>query len=537
MKWFHRLRWQLTLSHLLATAFTLMSMIAALVLIVGTFLAGQSTESRQPASDARAVAGVVGGVLASSASPTDIDVILFQLANGTLRLTVGLPNPATRRGLPLQFGLSDVAYIVVLDRNGNLIASSDPAGANFSPPERNEWSALANAPENGTTSVRSGPGPVALGAAAITDDSGDRIGTAILAKTQLPPPSQPFDFARGLTVFGFASVIVLAAASIFALVSSSIVAVLLSRPLVKRLEGLGSAVEAVARGDFSRRVSPGAEDEIGQLARRFNRMADDLEHTLGELRAERDRVAGLLDERRKLVANASHELRTPVATVRGYLESAIARPEPLSDTLRHDLETMERELIRLQQLIEDLFALSRAAVGRLTLRSELVDVGAAARRLVDLTAPLAWRQRRVQVIAEIAPDAPPALADPQRLDQIISNLLGNAVRHTPPGGLVAAAVSADSSFVRLDVRDTGDGITPEDVPHIFEPFFRGQSEHGQGGAGLGLALVKELAEAMHGTVSVDSLPGEGSCFSVRLPITPARPTAEAAHTAAYGPLP
>src|SRR5437762_11421961 len=127
MRWFHRLRWQLTLSHLLATAFTLMSMIAAVVLIVGTFLAGQSTQSREPASDARAVAGVVGGVLASGASPSDIDVVLSQLASGTLRLTVGLPNPAAR--LPFQFGLSDVAYIVLLDRNGNPIASSDPSGA------------------------------------------------------------------------------------------------------------------------------------------------------------------------------------------------------------------------------------------------------------------------------------------------------------------------------------------------------------------------------------------------------------------------
>jgi len=521
MRFFHRLRWQLTLSHLLATVFTLLSMIAAVVLIAGTYLAGQSTESRQPASDARAVAGVVGGLVASDADPAQMNAILSALANGSLRLTVGLPNPATRRGLPFQFGLSDVTYIVVLDRDGQPVASSDPAGASFSPPESAEWSGLASgAPDNGRMAVRSGPGPAALGAAAITDDNGNRIGSVIVAKTQLPPPSQPFDLARGLTVFGFASVIVLAAASIFALMSSSLVAVLLSRPLVKRLEGLGSAVEALARGDLSSRVGAGADDEIGQLARRFNRMADDLEHTLDELRAERDRVAGLLDERRKLVANASHELRTPVATVRGYLESALAQPDALPNALRHDLETMERELARLQQLIEDLFALSRTAVGRLTLRSEPVDVGAAARRLVELTAPLAWRQRRVQVIAEIAPEAPLALADPQRLDQIMSNLIGNAVRHTPPGGLVAAAVSTEDGVVQLAVRDTGDGITPEDLPHVFEPFFRGGSEHsGGGGAGLGLALVKELAEAMGGTVTVDSTPGEGSSFTVRLPAT------------------
>jgi signal transduction histidine kinase len=375
----------------------------------------------------------------------------------------------------------------------------------------------ASASDNGSMLIRSGGGPAALGAAPILGQAGQRVGSVVLATTELPAPSPRFDLVRGLTVFGFASVVVLGAASIFALISSTGVAILLSRRLVKRLERLGGAAEALARGDLSQRVDAGADDEVGQLARRFNRMADDLEQTLGQLRDERDRVAGLLDERRKLVANASHELRTPVATVRGYLESALGRSEPLPDELRSDLQTMEHELSRLQQLIEDLFALSRAAVGRLTLRIEPIDAGQAVRRLVDLMGPLAWRQRRVQVIAEIAPELPKVRADAQRLDQIISNLVGNAIRHTPPGGLVAAAVCAEPGIVRLDVRDTGEGIPAEDLPHVFEPFFRGQSDNGQGGAGLGLALVKDLAEAMGGTVAVESTVGEGSCFSVRLP--------------------
>jgi signal transduction histidine kinase len=141
-------------------------------------------------------------------------------------------------------------------------------------------------------------------------------------------------------------------------------------------------------------------------------------------------------------------------------------------------------------------------------------------RLVETAAPLAWRQRRVQLIAEVADDVPLARADQQRLEQIVSNLLGNAIRHTPPGGLVAAAVSFEPpGVVRLDVRDTGEGIRPEDIPHVFERFFRGRSQHGEGGAGLGLALVKELTEAMNGSVAAASTPGEGSCFTVRLPAT------------------
>jgi len=331
-----------------------------------------------------------------------------------------------------------------------------------------------------------------------------------------PTPGGGFDLLRGLAIFGAASVAVLGAASIFALVSSGLVAYLLSRRLVRRLEHLGKAAESLAAGDLSQRVDAGA-DEVGQLAHRFNNMAADLERTLGDLRSERDRVAGLLDQRRQLVANASHELRTPVATVRGYLESALAQPAELPVGLRADLETMERELARLQQLIDDLFALSQAAVGRLSMRLEPTDAGAVVKRLVETTAPLAWRQRQVQVLAEFEQDTPLARADAQRLEQVVSNLLGNAARHTPPGGLVAAAVSTEPAAVRLDVRDTGEGITADEVPHLFERFFRGHAQNGQAGAGLGLALVKELTEAMGGSVEANSTPGEGSCFTIRLP--------------------
>src|SRR5207253_11462910 len=134
--------------------------------------------------------------------------------------------------------------------------------------------------------------------------------------------------------------------------------------------------------------------------------------------------------------------------------------------------------------------LSRAEVGRLEMRLGPTDVAAVVRRLTDTVAPLAWGQGRVQVIAEAGADVPPARADAQRLEQIVSNLLVNAVRHTPPGGLVAAAVSTEAAAVRVDVRDTGSGITEDEVPRLFERFFRGQAQNGHAGAGLGLALVK-----------------------------------------------
>lgn len=518
MRRFARLRWQLTLSHLLAIAFTLLSMIAAVLLISGAWWASQNGTSREPAVTARNVAGVIGGMVENGSDPAQLGPVLRALTEGTLRTVIGLPGSDRRPGPP-PFGLNGVAYIVVLDQAGTPLASSDVSGAAFAPPERGEWQALAaGADANGSMVLRAGGGPPALGVAPISDASGRNLASVIVALSSRPVVAGGgLDLLHGLTLFGAASIAVLGAASIFALGSSSVVAYLLSRRLVARLESLGRAAESLAAGDLSQRVDAGP-DEVGQLARRFNHMADDLERTLGELRAERDRVAGLLEDRRQLVASASHELRTPVATARGYLDSALGRQAELPVGLQADLETMQRELARLQQLIDDLFALSQAAVGRLSLRLEPTDAGAVVRRLVETTAPLAWRQRRVEVLAEIGSAAVLARADGQRLEQMVSNLLGNAIRHTPPGGMVAAAVWADAESVRVDVRDTGEGIGPDDLPHVFERFYRGRSRNGEGGAGLGLALVKELTEVMGGTVSAASSVGEGSCFSVRLPV-------------------
>ena len=490
-----RLRWQLTVSHLLATAFTLLLMIATVVIIASSWLGAMDSNQRGPTNDARGVAAAIGGMVENGASGDELNPVLRGLANGTLRLAVGF-GPQDRRGFPGQFGLTDVDYIVLFDPRGQIIASSDPAGAAFAPP----------------ASDYSGTAP-------ITDPSDGRVlANVVVAKTrpEAAPQTNGIDFVRGLAIFGVASIAVLFAASIFALISSSVVAYLLSRRLVRRLERLGQAAQALAAGDLTQRVEDGS-DEIGQLARQFNSMAADLERTLGELRAERDRVTGLLDERRQLIASASHELRTPVATLRGYLESALARQAELPEGMAADLDIMHREVLRLQSLIEDLFVLSQAAVGRLSLRLEPTDASAVVKRLVETSAPLAWRQRRVQLLSDVADAVPAARADEQRLEQIVSNLLGNAIRHTPPGGLVAAAVCSENGHVRLEVRDTGSGIAAADLPHVFERFFRGRSTNGEAGAGLGLALVKELSEAMGGSVEARSTVGEGSTFVVRLP--------------------
>lgn len=304
---------------------------------------------------------------------------------------------------------------------------------------------------------------------------------------------------------------------------SAIFSYFFARRMTRRIESLARAVSALRAGNYGIRISVQGEDEIARLQADFNVMADALERARRDLQAERDNVATLLRARRELIASVSHELRTPVATLRGYLESTrVHWDEAPPLTLHHDLLVMEQETIRLQALINDLFTLARAEVGRLEMRCEPTDVGMVARRVVETMASLAWQSGRVEVVADVAGETPPAQADAIRLEQVLHNLLHNAVRHTPPGGIVAIMAQADLDAVVLHVRDTGEGIDPADLPRIWERFYRTERAREQptSGTGLGLALVKELVEAMGGAVAVESVPGEGSCFSIRLPCAP-----------------
>lgn len=329
------------------------------------------------------------------------------------------------------------------------------------------------------------------------------------------------------TGFPFYLLSILVALSIFTSLALAIVlppsalfSYLFARRMTRRIEALARATSALRQGEYSIRVPVMGEDEIARLQADFNAMAADLERTMRELQEERDAVATLLKARRELIASVSHELRTPIATLRGYLESTRthwdATPPP---TLRQDLQVMEQETIRLQALIDDLFTLSRAEVGKLELRCQNVDAGALARRVAATVAPLAWQAGRVEVIAGVDCDAPIIFVDPCRLEQALHNLAHNGVRHTPPGGIVALLVQADDAAVTLQVKDTGEGIAPADLPRIWERFYRAESSraHSGNGSGLGLALVKELTEAMGGEASVESVPGEGSCFTLRFP--------------------
>lgn len=319
-------------------------------------------------------------------------------------------------------------------------------------------------------------------------------------------------------VFGFLTISVL----FFLLPPIMLFSHFFVRRITQRIEMLASAASAMRLGNYSIRVPVQGEDEVARLQNDFNIMAAHLEHTLHELQQERDNVAQLLHERRELIASVSHELRTPVATMRGYLESTLAnwQKEP-SPTLHQDLEIISQQTIRLQGLINDLFMLARAEVGRLKLRCVPTSVDLLVQRIVDTLAPLTWRGSRVELVADVAPDLPQALVDEGRLEQILQNLLNNGVRHTPPGGIIAVSAQVDTAREQLvlQVKDTGEGIPADELSHIWDRFYRTRKSRNESssGTGLGLAIVKEMTEAMGGTVEVESELGLGTCFTIRVP--------------------
>lgn len=305
-----------------------------------------------------------------------------------------------------------------------------------------------------------------------------------------------------------------------------------ARRMTRRLENLATATTAIREGDRSARVAVQGRDEVAQLQTNFNAMADVLEDSIAETAAERDKIARLLELRRELVASVSHELRTPLTIIRGHLDSALTGGGAIEPNLRRDIEVMHGEALRLQRLIDDLFALSRAEVGALTFHPRSFDVTATLKRCAEAASPAAWRTNRIEIVVEAAASLPPIMVDPERLEQILFNLINNAVRHSPPGGLVHLSAARDGDIVRIDVADTGEGIAPDELSLVWDRFYRGKNAKDARGSGIGLSVVRELTEAMGGAVCVVSTLGEGTQFTLRFPIAAgvASPANSAAET-------
>jgi signal transduction histidine kinase len=273
-----------------------------------------------------------------------------------------------------------------------------------------------------------------------------------------------------------------------------------ARGILRPIGALTAAARHMEQGDLSQRVVVHSDDEIGRLGHAFNGMAEGLARTE--------------QLRRTMVTDVAHELRTPLTNLRGYLEAVrdgvtLPRPEVI--------ESLYEEAMLLSHLVDDLQDLSLSEGGRLVLRREAVDVHAL---LTSAAQSIGPRASGLEVTVEVTPELPMAWADPQRIGQVLRNLLANAVTHTAPGGRVTLRAAASGEHLRIEVRDTGSGIAAEHVPNVFERFYRADPSRTRatGGAGIGLAIVKQLVEAHGGTVGLASVLGEGSCFAFTLPV-------------------
>ena len=237
---------------------------------------------------------------------------------------------------------------------------------------------------------------------------------------------------------------------------------------------------------------------------------------------EQQRAERSEQDRRQLVVNMGHEIRTPISSIRGHAEALLdGAGKPSEDETKRYLEVIQRETERLGALVDDLLVVARGEAGELSLDLRPVDVAAVVREVVEALAPIALRDRKVKLVAQLPePGTPPAnaWADRDRLTQVLMNLVRNGIAYTPEGGIVSVAVSPAGDRVEIAVADTGVGIAAEDLPKIFDRFYRADESRSRatGGFGLGLAISRDLVQAMAGTIEVTSEPGFGSRFTVRL---------------------
>lgn len=300
----------------------------------------------------------------------------------------------------------------------------------------------------------------------------------------------------------------LALAALVGIIIAVLASLFMSQQIVAPLRHLLYATRRIAAGHYAERVPApeiSAGDELTELAHSFNRMAESLE------KAEA--------MRRDLVANVAHELRTPLTSIKGYLEGLMDEVIPAAP---ETYERLYREVHRLERLIDDLLELNRVEAGVYELHRQPVAVPELVRSTVERL-DLQFREKGVHLVQQVPADLPRVMVDVGRIGQVLVNLLGNALQYTPAGGTVTISALREKDFVLIRITDTGIGIAPEDLPHIFERFYRADRSRARssGGSGIGLTIAKLLAEAHGGFIRAESAGlGKGSTFTLGLPIAP-----------------
>jgi heavy metal sensor kinase len=278
----------------------------------------------------------------------------------------------------------------------------------------------------------------------------------------------------------------------------------MSRRALSPVDQLTRAARRIGLDNLGQRLAVSQTgDELERLGDTWNEMLWRLDNAVQRMR--------------QFTADASHELRTPISVIRTTAELALRRERDPGE-YRKALESVQREAEWMTQLAEDLLLLARADAGTLQLRRERLEVDRLARSVADETAPMA-EVRGIVMLSRLGAGEARVMGDERALHRLLTILLDNAVQHTPPEGTVEIETSTGVGGVAIAVRNTGEGIKTEDLPHIFERFYRGDpARTRQNGAGLGLAIARSIAEAQGAEIDVESAPGKGAVFSVKLPL-------------------
>ena len=272
------------------------------------------------------------------------------------------------------------------------------------------------------------------------------------------------------------------------------------------------AARQLAGGDLSARVPVNGTDEVADLAASFNRMAEQLQ-AAAEKQKEIERL------RSDLIAWVGHDLQTPLASMRAVLEALADGVVDDPQTTQRYLKIAQRDIRSLSILIDDLFQMAQIDAGGLKLALASDSLGDLISDTLESFSELAQRQS-VHLAGTVEPGLDPLRMDAARIGRVLNNLVGNALRHTPPAGRVEVSARRAAGLVEVSVFDSGEGIRAEDLPHIFEQFYRGEKSRSRstGGAGLGLAIARGIILAHGGQINVQSQPGQGTRFIFTIPL-------------------
>ncbi len=347
-------------------------------------------------------------------------------------------------------------------------------------------------------------GPDELDKAVPVEVDGDTVGWVLFTgfgdQTLQLPESPESRFLNGINrviLFGAAGSVIVAL----------LLGIFLARTISRPVQEVTAATQVVAGGNLGYQVPVRTKDELGELAESFNRMSADL--------------AQITEQRRQMTADIAHDLRTPLSVILGYMEAlSTGKLQPTAETF----DVMYAKGQHLQHLIDDLRVLALADSGELTLTCRPTEALA----MLEHTA-LAYQvqaqEKSIQISVEAQENLPPIDVDPERITQVLNNLVGTALRYTSDGGEIVLSAEQGGAAVLLKIQDNGAGIDAEELPHIFDRFYRGDKSRQQdenSESGLGLAIAKSIVEAHGGAISVASSIGEGTTFTVSLPLATAQ---------------